>query len=48
MAAQVAEVASAVAAQQPEVDDHPATGKIVIFAGGLARKRGLVFCFVVG
>ena len=48
MAAEVAEVAPAIAAQQAEVDDDPAPGKLIIAAGGFARNRGLLFSFVVG
>src|SRR6185437_3628953 len=48
MAAEVAEVATAVAAQQAEVDDDPASGEFVAVAGGFARNCGLIFSFVIG
>src|SRR6185437_1059400 len=47
MAAEVSEVATAIAAQQTEVDDDSASGQFVGVAGGFARNCGLIFSFVV-
>ena len=48
MAAEVAKVAPAIAAQQAEIDDDPAPGELGRRRRRLCRSRRLLFSFVVG